>query len=251
MDAEACVATKHDFSKGHSRLGEVYSKLNRYNDAFIAYQKAVNLDATNTDAYKELNKIKQKLLQGGSSTSNSNYSQTRANTTANQTNTSRQGTNNAGTSNTRQNPNNGNGDLMNTVRSTGTVVWNYIARILIQIYDFFESMTPTNRQYLFAFIAIMFIYYVFIYRTRSSEYYDEYHYSNYNNSYIRGFSWSTTIFIMVLAYFIPPQLPELFGQYARPFFGMNWTTFLWLLNMFGNNRGGYNYGNYGRRRRYF
>ncbi len=255
MDAEACVAIKSDYSKGYSRLGEVYSKLHRYNDAFIAYQKAVNFDASNTDAYKELNKIKQKLSQGGSSTSNgnnSNNNQTRTNTNTNQTNIPRQGATNTGTSNIPQSSNNGNGDLMNTLRSTGTVIWNYIVRILIQIHDFFESMSHTNRQYFFAFIAIMFFYYVFIYRTRSSEYYDDYHYSNYNNyNYNRGFSWSTTIVIMALAYFIPPQLPELFGHYARPFFGMNWTTFLWLLNMFGNNRGGFSYGNFGRRRRYF
>ena len=254
MDAEACVASKSDYSKGYSRLGEVNSKLNRYNDAFIAYQKAVNLDATNTDAYKELNKIKQKLSQGGSSTSNSSSTgNSSSNQTRSETNTSRQSaSNDAGTRNTPQNSNNGNVDVMNTLRSAGAAIWNYIARMLIQIYDFFESMSPSSRQYFFAFIAIMFFYYVFIYRTRSSGYYDDNYYSNYNNyNYNRGFSWTTTLMIMGAAYYIPPQLPELFGQHARPFFGMNWTTFLWLLNMFGNNRGGFNYGTYGRRRRYF
>ena len=43
--------------------------------------------------------------------------------------------------------------------------------------------------------------------------------------------------IMAAAWKIPPMLPDQLGEYARPFFGMNWTTFMWLLNMFSRNTG--------------
>jgi hypothetical protein len=74
-----------------------------------------------------------------------------------------------------------------------------------------------------------------------------------------GLSWTTWGLIMAAAYKVPPMLPDVLGpNYARPFFGMNWTTFMWLLNMFSRNsmggmgggmfnRGG---GMFGQRRRW-
>eukprot|EP01039_Chlorochromonas_danica_P010845 gene10845-12055_t len=41
---------------------------------------------------------------------------------------------------------------------------------------------------------------------------------------------------VVGAYKLPPLFPDQLGQYARPFFGMNWTTFMWLLNLLTQQR---------------
>jgi hypothetical protein len=42
---------------------------------------------------------------------------------------------------------------------------------------------------------------------------------------------------MAAGYYLPPMLPSVLGDNARPFFGMSWTTFMWLLNMFNGRMG--------------
>jgi tetratricopeptide (TPR) repeat protein len=92
-------------------------------------------------------------------------------------------------------------------------------------------------------------------------YYDEYDpegevyepgYGRYGGHGGYGLSWSMWAAIMGAAWKIPPMLPEVFGQYALPFFGLNFTTFMWLLNMFtqGQRFGGGGLGGlFGGRRR--
>ena len=87
--------------------------------------------------------------------------------------------------------------------------------------------------------------------------YNNYGYSNYNN----GMSWTMFLGIIFVCYKVPPMFPNELGQYARPFFGMNTSTFIYLLSMVSNNmRGGRRgmgggfgspYGHYGHRRRGF
>ncbi len=135
------------------------------------------------------------------------------------------------------------------------------------------SIAPETRQYITYGVVGLLLYYFFIYRASSSSYGyggsggggsrryydpdmdDDYH---YRHSYgygggSRGLSWSAWGMIMFAAYKLPPMFPDQLGQYARPFFGMNWTTFMWLLNMFtnGRNMGGLSRGIFGgHRRRY-
>jgi hypothetical protein len=42
---------------------------------------------------------------------------------------------------------------------------------------------------------------------------------------------------MAAGYYLPPMFPSVLGDNARPFFGMSWTTFMWLLNMFNGRMG--------------
>ena len=49
-------------------------------------------------------------------------------------------------------------------------------------------------------------------------------------------SWSTWSIVMAAAWKLPPMFPDLLGEYARPFFGMSWTTFMWLLNMLNGRK---------------
>ena len=96
--------------------------------------------------------------------------------------------------------------------------------------------------------------------------YDDYDGVGYGESYYhggggysRGLSWPAWGLIMAAAYYVPPKLPASVcpPQYAQPFFGMNFTTFVWLLRMFTTSGGG---GGFmgggpgfmgGRRRRYY
>jgi hypothetical protein len=44
---------------------------------------------------------------------------------------------------------------------------------------------------------------------------------------------------MMAAYKLPPMFPDQLGDRARPFFGLNMTTFMWLLRMVsGSGMGG-------------
>ena len=52
-----------------------------------------------------------------------------------------------------------------------------------------------------------------------------------------GMSWVTWGSLMAAGYYLPPLFPAVLGDNARPFFGMSWTTFMWLLNMFNGRMG--------------
>ena len=133
------------------------------------------------------------------------------------------------------------------------------------------SLSPKTRQYIIYGVVGLLLYYFFFHRSSSSSssysygsrrYYDpdqdEDYYYNRHSSYgygggPRGLSWSAWAMVMFAAYKLPPMFPDQLGDYARPFFGMNWTTFMWLLNMFTNNRnmGTFSRGFFGgNRRRY-
>ena len=93
-----------------------------------------------------------------------------------------------------------------------------------------------------AVIALYFIYNTF-FGGRSHgayDYYDDYGYGN--SSWIfspyGGLTWTSWGAIMFAAWKLPPMFPNELGQYAQPFFGMNMTTFMWLLRMLTSQGGG-------------
>ena len=71
-------------------------------------------------------------------------------------------------------------------------------------------------------------YYLFF--KRRNRYEDDYYDDSYAYGRSSGMSWTTWGLIMAAAYYIPPMLPQL-GQYSAPFFGMNFTTFMYILQM--------------------
>ena len=109
-----------------------------------------------------------------------------------------------------------------------------------------------------AVIALYFFYTTF-FGTRSYggyDYYDDYRYGggSWIFSPYGGLTWTGWGMIMFAAWKVPPMFPNELGQYAQPFFGMNMTTFMWLLRMltsqgggmrgFGGGRRGYGRGYY-------
>lgn len=60
--------------------------------------------------------------------------------------------------------------------------------------------------------------------------------SNYGYETSYGLSWPLWTAIIAGAYKLPPYFPDILGaQYARPFFGMNVSSFIMLLNMFNSS----------------
>lgn len=102
-------------------------------------------------------------------------------------------------------------------------------------------------------IIIALIAYYFFFRKKSRRYEDIYDDVGSRSS---GMSWSTWGLIMAAAYYLPPMFPQL-GEYSRPFFGMNFTTFMYLLQMLqgGGGMGGLGgfpgFGGGRRNRRYY
>ena len=125
--------------------------------------------------------------------------------------------------------------------------WPSVKAYLYQCYMSFmlwwQSLPINTRNYvmLAACMHAAFIYY-FYYSGRSYRGYeymdDDYSYSSYSS--YGQMSWTTWAAIMFGAYKVPPMFPAIFGDYARPFFGMNMTTFMWLLNSL-TSRGKYLY----------
>ena len=95
--------------------------------------------------------------------------------------------------------------------------------------------------------ACLVVYWLYTWLFRSPYYYSEYDdpygsYSGGGGGY--GLSWSTWFMIMGAAWKLPPLFPQQLGSYAQPWFGLSFTTFMYLLNMltqgqrFGGGRGG-------------
>lgn len=129
---------------------------------------------------------------------------------------------------------------------------DYLSQAAFRAMNWWSSIDYSTRQYILLGLAAYAVYYFFFsgpsYR---SMYYDDPYYSP---SY--GLSWTTWGLIMLAAWKVPPMFPQVFGQFAHPFFGMNIGTFMWLVNMLSNStRGGYRgggfYPGYGQRRRFY
>jgi tetratricopeptide (TPR) repeat protein len=251
-DANVCVAMKPAWVKGYSRKAACLEALSRTSEAITAYQRVLQLDRNNVEASQGLLRLRNQT-QNGSRTGSGTRSDSVPGTGA----TSSSMFDRAGSF---------MGNLMtNNPLSKGldfVTFWYY------RCMSSWQNLSPQTRLYIQCGLLIAVLYYWF-FRPSGSSYYDTgygssgyggYGYSGYSYGG-GGMSWTTWGAIMLAAYKVPPMFPDLLGDYARPFFGMSWTTFMWLLNMFSRNTGrmggfggyggGMPGGMFGQRRRYY
>lgn len=205
-DAEACIRLKPDWAKGYIRKASALVRLNRKQDAILAYSTALHHDSNNTEAQTQLAKLRAET-QTNSSTRNT---PTGATSTFNwQDEWNKQSTN----------------------------VLLFFQKIYFESSSYWTSLSPNTQRNLKLGLIGIIVYFVFFHQSLSGSYYPSYGYSGYDNGG-GGMSWSMWLLIMYGAYRVPPMFPELLGDFSRPFFGLNWTTFMWLLNMVTSNRRG-------------
>lgn len=249
-DASICVALKPTWAKGHSRKGACLAALNRNREAIECYERVLQLDRSNVEATNAISRLSRDQ-------SNQNTSQRNS-------------------SSTGDSPPNSSSPIGSfDWRTVSSPVLNFTTSCYYRCLSWWQDLSPNAKLYIQVGSAALFLYVIF-FRPFSSDYGDGYGYSNaynyggYGGGYGGygggGMSWTTWGLIMLAAYKVPPMLPDLLGeQYARPFFGLNWTTFMWLLQMFTRNTagmggfgrgfgGGYGMpggGMFGQRRRYY
>lgn len=211
-DAQQCTALKPDWPKGYLRLGSCHQRLGRTTEAITAYNQVLSMDSGNQEAREAL-----AILSNGSTS--------------------------------HRTPPAAGGTPFNWANLLGSVQTS-LTNLYYQAWAYWESISPDTRKYLQLGLVALAVYWIFF---RDSGYgYDGYSsgYGGYGG-YGGGMSWTTWGLIMFSAYKLPPLFPDQLGQYAQPFFGMSWTTFMWLLNMLSRSGrgGGYGggYGGYGRR----
>ena len=204
-DANACTVYHPNFAKGFQRLGNCLFRLRKYPEAISAFERALEIEPNNNDIKTSLSAVRNSISTGG------------------------------GSSNFGGNANYGVG-----LPQMKSYLLNKLSGISLwwsQQSDQQKLMTAAG-----TFAGLYFIYSLFF--TRRDDYLDDYHGYGYGSSG-GGLSWTMWGAIMLAAYKLPPMFPEVLGyEYAKPFFGMSWTTFMWLLQMITNNRGGFG----GRRR---
>jgi tetratricopeptide (TPR) repeat protein len=287
-DAQRCVQYQPYWAKGYARLGMCYHKLNRLSEAIAAYEQVISLEENNLDAKVNLEKLRTQFQQQQQKErERQNAHQANGRSTRYSSSSSSHGSS-SGSSSVHTNRSGFGGSTQPQPTATMALIDRIKATLQqwidrVQSYDYMGTMrnlyyrlmsswlslAPETRQYVIYAVVGLLLYYFFFYRSSSGSggggygrrYYDPdldddyYHrssYSGYGGS--RGLSWSAWAMIMFAAYKVPPMFPDQLGHYARPFFGMNWTTFMWLLNMFTNNRnmGGFSRGFFGGpRRRYY
>jgi tetratricopeptide (TPR) repeat protein len=208
-DAEACTKYSPCWAKGFSRLGNCLVRMRRSAEAVRAFERCLELEPHNEEYKKALENI------------------------------------------TGNHGRNGNFDSSGFpwASNYGNQIKDTISRTLSQAFYWWSTKSNDKKMMIVASVAfgLYFLYsslYSFLFRNN----YDSY--SDYHDNYGSrgGLSWTAWIAIMAAAYKLPPMFPEVFGQYARPFFGMSWTTFMWLLNMITSNSGRYRSRGYGSRR---
>ncbi len=219
QDAYACTRLKPGWAKGYSRLGGCFLRLNRPAEAIAALEKGLELEPFNTEISNALNQARQQQHGGQGRGSNDG---------------------NAGAGGHQSTGNNGNsGDMLSSVKRVASQA---LARAL----QWWSGVSDDNKKYIGIGAVCLAGYYLF-FSGRSSNGYDSGGYDSgsgygsgygYSSGYGGGMSWTMWGAIMFGAYKVPPMFPDVFGDYAKPFFGMNWTTFMWLLNMVTQNRRG-------------
>lgn len=261
-DAEMCISLKPTWPKGYSRKAACLELLGRNSEAILCYEKVLQYDRSNIEATSAISRLSRSSSRTSSSTPNTQQQQRYTST----------GTgNNSFTDNIRN----------YNWRGMLTSILDYLTALYYQCMSWWQDLSPNTRLYIQCGLLVAFLYYWFFLPSSSYPYYDAgsysggggygYGYGGYGGGYGGyggGMSWTTWGLIMLAAYKLPPMLPDLLGeQYARPFFGMSWTTFMWLLQMFTRNSGmmggfgrpyggGYGYGGgmpggmFGQRRRY-
>eukprot|EP01040_Poterioochromonas_malhamensis_P001730 gene1730-1836_t len=231
-DAKECINLKADWPKGYHRLANCLVRLERFDEALATYEQLRLLEPS-PDRHREIEQAVQKVRDQ-----------------MNRRNQPRQPSQPA--------------SPPQTFSIDWKAYWDSFQRSCITYYGklltWYMSLSEEYRNYLklgvFALLLYVFFFsYLFSssgypqYRGRSYDYYGDYS-SGYG--YSRGLSWSAWIAIIAGAYYIPPMFPQVLGeQFARPFFGLNFTTFLWLVQLFANSNRGGGGGYYGRPRRHY
>lgn len=230
-DANSCVSYKPTWSKGYQRKGACLEQLRRYEEALYAFERANELAPNDKDTLKSIEKLRCYTgagSRGGSSSSSA-----------------------------------GGFNFSNPAFGQ---IKGLITQYLSQAMTWWTTANETQKYSLGAgaLIVLYFLYSTFFGRSSYGYdgYYDDYGYgygggmSNWIFSPYGGLTWASWGTIMLAAWKLPPMFPNELGQYALPFFGMNMTTFMWLLRMltsqggrgmrggFGGRRGGYGRGMY-------
>ena len=230
-DAKETIRADPSWAKGHVRLGTVLARKNNKEDAKKAFERALSLEPSNSAAREALASLESRIPSSSSS--------------------------GFGTGGMPQMPQMPQMNMAAAVTNAWQQLKSWCLEKLSKEATSGWSMVQTG-------IIVLLLGYMWFFRGQSqyggySDYdYSQTHYGGYGG-YSTGMSWTTWAAVMYGAWKLPPHFEAQLGpQYARPFFGMSWTTFMWLLNMFNNNflkgRGGGfggGYGGYGGRRRGF
>ena len=228
-DAELCKTQKPAWSKSYTRMGSALLVLQRFKDAVHAFEKALELETGDkTEIVRNLTLARQRA---GLSAPGSDYDSS-------------------------------SGGGMGEMNFTGIYgnVMRLINQYIAQAISMFHMASQQQKYMVYAAIAIL-VYKLYSWLMRPTYtdgiYLDDLEYGRYSGSSGHyGLSWSMWAMVMGAAWKIPPMFPEIFGAYARPFFGLSFTTFMWLINMltsgqrFGGGGGGI-FGGRGRGRRYY
>lgn len=214
-DAQSCISVRPTWSKGHTRKGGCLVRLGRRREAVVSFERALALDPNNREIQTALTQARNAAEPQSSFWSNPFQGTTASAST-------------------------------NWIEQAKTFVQQVIGKAIAA----FASTTEKQRTYAAMGAVALLVYFLFF---RSPSYGYDSGYGGYGSPG-GGLSWTTWGAVMLAAYKLPPMFPDLLGQYARPFFGMNWTTFMWLLDMFTRNRGfgaGNNFNRFQRRRGYY
>lgn len=206
-DANACVRLKPHWPKGHNRRGSCLVHLQRLDEAYQAYEKALELDSNNIEARNALAKL----------TQSQNYSNN--------------GSNSSGW--------NGGPSMLTRLQNKAIELyhrfmamdWNniftsvtaFFTLLYYQANNQWLRLDANTRKYIQIGLVVMLVYYFFFYRSSSG--YDYYpsggggYYSSgygYNSGYYGGggggLSWTMWGAIMYGAYKVPPMFPDLLGK---------------------------------------
>ena len=190
-DSNSAICVKPTWYKGYSRKGGCLVRLNKLQEAIYAYEKALELEPNNYEISQALDNTRRRMNGDSRTSSSSPFS------------------------------------------SINNNVWvkkakHFISLGIAKFNQILSTMDENTKKMIGMAIIGLFLYYFIFRKRRRIDDYDDYDYGYGRSSY--GMSWSTWLMIMGAAYYLPPMFPQL-GQYALPFFGMNFTTFMYLLQM--------------------
>lgn len=238
-DAQTVTAIRPQWYKGWFRVGEAYVRLAGDTDerslvkAISSFERALSLEPSATDTSKALQSARSKLLHLRQ------HPETPHTTTTSSTSSHH--------SSSQQNRNAFTDLSFSTILDR---IKSFASFIFAKAMSYLTTLSDFQKQSILLFIGGFLLYSLLFSRSNSYSYYDSY---GDSYGYGRGLTWVQWAMLMLAAYKIPPMFPEILGQYALPFFGLNWTTFIWLVQIFTNSRSGFGgsrmFG-YGHRRRY-
>ena len=229
-DANTCVRLKPNWPKGHLRRGNCLERLKRMDDAKEAYFRVLQLDRGNVEAANALNRISN-LSSSPQNNSNSSSSSSSSSST----------TPSSAPPQTQRSSSPSSAWNMNGLLALGR---QYGTQALFRATQWWASLGDETRRCVSIGLIGIVVYFLFFRQSSSSFYsgYSDSHYfqgeGDYHQAYNRGLSWTMWGAILLAAFKLPTAFPQVFGQYAQPFFGMNMATFIWMVNMLTQGRGG-------------